>query len=137
MRKQVLYFIIETILSLIVLSLFIIYICIDFNILIALLALIGSFYFINKAVIGFKLFIDIVEGPKEKCTVFMGNSGIEHLDFFYKIYFANIYFDDEELVKNYLVFDNVFGEGLCPGDRVMVTYYKRSRIVIMWEKCCR
>ena len=102
----------------------------EFNIVIVTLALIASLNFIHQILVGVRLFIDIIEGPNEKCTVFLGNFWTEHLDFFYKINFSNIYFDDEVLTKNYLLFDDFYSGELRQGDRITVVYYKRSRIIL-------
>ena len=125
-----LYILIEAILSIFVLILIVGLCFIEFNIVIVALALIGSLYFIHKIIMGVRLFIDIIEGSKEKRTIFMGNLGAEYLDFFRKISFSNIYFDDEVLTKNYLLFENVYCGEFRQEDKIMVVYYKRSRIIL-------
>ena len=128
--KKHLYILLESVLSVFVLIL-IVWLCyIEFNIVIVVLAIIGSLYFIRKIIMGVKLIIDIIEGPKEKCTIFMGILEAEHLDFFRKINFSNIYFDDEQLIKNYILFDDTCCEELNQEDRISVIYYKRSRIIL-------
>ena len=129
-----LYILIEAILSIFVLILFVGRCFIDFNILIVVLALIGSLYFIGKVIMGMRLFIDMIEGPKEKCTVFMGNLEEEHLDFFRKISFYNIFFDDELLTENYILFEDVYRGELHQEDKITVVYYKRSRIILQLNK---
>ena len=129
-----LYILIEAILSIFVLILIVGLCFIEFNIVIVALALIGSLYFIHKIIMGVRLFIDIIEGSKEKYTIFMGNLGAEHLDFFRKISFSNIFFDDELLTKNYLLFENVYCGELRKEDKIMVVYYKRSRIILQLYK---
>lgn len=128
--KKHLYILIEAILSMFVLILIVGLCFIEFDIVIVALAPIGSLYFIYKILMGVKLFVDIIEGPKEKYSIFMGNLGAEHLDFFWKISFSNIYFDDELLTKNYLLFDDGYCGDLHQEDRIRVVYYKRSRIVL-------
>lgn len=136
--KKHLYILIEAVLSMMVLILFIGWCFLEFNVVMAILAPLGSIYFIYKIILGVRLFVDILKGSEEKCTVFMGNLGAEHLDFFWKISFSNIYFDDEILTKNYSLFEDVHCEELHRGDRVRVVYYKRSRIILQiyqWEPC--
>lgn len=102
---------------------------VEFNILIVILSIIGSIYFWGKIILGIKLIIDIVYGLEETETIFMGNLGSEQLDFFRKVKYSNVYFDDSELNKNYLLFDNSSCEDVFPGDAVFLEYYKRSRII--------
>lgn len=128
--KQYLYVIIEAILSIVMLSGFVWLCYIQFNIFIIALALLGSLYFIGKIIIGAKLLIDIIDGPKEKLTVFMGCLEEEHLDFFARIKYTTIYFDDDLLTKNYLLFEKAYCEELHRGDKITVLYFKRSRIVL-------
>lgn len=128
--KKHLYILIEAVLSIFVLILIVGLCFIEFNIVIVALALIGSLYFIRKIIMGVRLFVDIIEGSKEKCTIFMGSLEVEHLDFFRKISFSNIYFDDELLAKNYLLFEDVYCGELHQEDRITVVYYKRSRIIL-------
>ncbi|MGN0486584.1 MAG: hypothetical protein ACI4GB_05055 [Acutalibacteraceae bacterium] len=128
--KKHLYILIEAVLSMFVWFLIVGLCFVEFNMVIAALASIGSLYFIHKIIVGVRLFVDIIEGPKEKCSIFMGNLGTEHLDFFWKINFSNVYFNDEILTKNYLLFDDAFSGELRQEDRITVVYYKRSRIIL-------
>lgn len=124
----------EAILSVFVLALFAIRCVIDFNVIVAVLVLLASLYFLYKIVIGVKLLIDILGGANERSTVFMGCAGEEYLDFFYKISYSNIFFDDDLLTKNYRLFHDVYDGQLHQGDRITVVYYQRSRIVLQLKK---
>ena len=64
----------------------------------------------------------------------MGCLGVEHLDFFYKISYSHIYFDDELLTKNFLLFNDVYFGELHQGDIILVEYYRRSRIVLQLKR---
>lgn len=125
-----LYIIFEAALSTIVILLFLGLWLIEFNILIVVLSLLGSIYFFGKIVLGVKLIIDTVCGPEETETIFMGNLGSAQLDFFRNVKFSTVYFDDAELNKNFLLFDDSCCEDIFPGDRVVLEYYKRSRIIL-------
>lgn len=133
--KKYLYILIEAALSVLVWIFLIVGLCFfQFNIVLAVFALIGSLYIIHKIVLGVRLLIDMADGPKEKCTVFMGSLEAEHLDIFRKISFNNIYFDDDLLTKNYLLFEDVYFGELRQEDRITVVYYKRSRIILQLQK---
>ncbi len=131
MKKHLL-IIIEAILSLLILSLFAGLCIIEHNFLLIVLALMGSIFFVYKVVLGVRLIIDIIEGPREKKVVFAGALGEGHLDFFWKISYTNLYFDDDVLTKNYLVFaDEDALEGkLQREDIIQISFYQRSRIIL-------
>lgn len=131
MKKHLL-IIIEAILSLLILSLFAGLCIIEHKLLLIVLALMGSIYFVYKVVLGVRLIIDIIEGPREKKVVFAGALGEEHLDFFWKISYTNLYFDDDVLTKNYLVFADVdaLAEKLQREDIIQISFYQRSRIIL-------
>ena len=95
---------------------------------------IASIFYISKFVQGVELVFDLIIGSKEKNTIFLGVYNVECLDVFHKVSYTNIYFDDDIMKKNYMVFDDVFHEDICQGDRVLVQYFKYSRIVIRIEK---
>ena len=92
--KKYLYILVEAALSVLVWIFLIVGLCFfQFNIVFAVFALIGSLYIIHKIILGVRLLIDMADGPKEKCTVFMGSLEAEHLDIFIKISFIFIMWD--------------------------------------------
>lgn len=68
-------------------------------------------------------------GCKREIHDFLGNHGSEKLDVFSKITFTSIYFDDEELTKDYIIFDDIEHDEISRGDRIFIEYYPNSRIV--------
>lgn len=77
---------------------------------------------------------DLIIGPEKKDTIFLGVYNIECLDVFHRISYTNIYFDDDIMKKNYMVFDDVFHDDISRGEWISVQYFKHSRIVIGIEK---
>lgn len=81
-----------------------------------------------------KLLVDCIEGSYETHTTFMGNLGTDHLDFFYKITYSNIYFDDPILKKNYYLFEDSCCNKLQQNDKIILKYYRHSRVILQLYK---
>ncbi len=80
------------------------------------------------------LVYDIFQGVTEKQTTILGFLSEEKLDVFYKIKYVNVYFDDKEHKKHYIVFVDDINEDLKQGDAVIIHYYKESRVVTSIKK---
>ncbi len=106
----------------------------EFSYFFVVCALIASSYSIGKIVLGIKLLVDIKEGPYESETYFMGIAETEELDCFSKTCVSHIFFDDDTLQRDYLLFDDIRTEAVYPGDKIIIRYYKRSRIITMLHK---
>ncbi len=128
------YILAEGVLSLVVLILLGWLCIIERRVLVIILSFLGSLYFANKIMTGIKLAIDIIEGPSETDSVFMGALSAGHLDFFFRVTVSYVYFDDTILTKDYLLFDNTYLDEIQPENCVKVVYFARSRIIAQLRK---
>ena len=134
MKKYAYFVLIESFLFLIIAGCTIANICINKSIIWAVFCSVLVYYCVWESIKGVRLIIDIL---LKKCytvdTVLMGILNTGSLEAFPKVNYANIYFDDDTLTKNYMLFDdnleNILKE-LRPDDKVRITYYKYSRIII-------
>lgn len=76
------------------------------------------------------LIFDIIKGPVMKQTTFFNIALYSHLDIFPNVKYKSVYFNDDELTKNYIIFDDVENQDIKNGEKVIIKYYRKSRIVI-------
>lgn len=103
------------------------------NLLIVIFFIVAEAYFIQNIWKGICLIIDIIIGLQKKCTTFLGVLSTDTLDFF-RVEYTNVYFDDDEMKKNYIAFANAIEETIRQGDKVEVKYYKYSRVILSIKK---
>lgn len=103
------------------------------NLLLIISFVVAEAYFIPRIWKGICLIADSIVGSQKRCTTFLGVLNTDSLDFFRKEY-SNIYFDDDEMHKNYIAFTSTIEEDIGRGDAVVVEYYKYSRIVLRMQE---
>ena len=133
MRKY-LYIIYDSILFIITLAILLAVTLHYHNILLTIYFVLAGNYFFSRIWKGICLIADIILGSKKKYTIFLGVLNSDTLDFFKKVEYTNIYFNDDEMQKNYMAFDDTIEETIHRGDKVEIEYYKYSRIVLKMRK---
>lgn len=133
--KEHLYIIYDSILLIIVSVIFLVFtLYYRDNLLLIVFFIVAEAYFAPRIWKGVCLIVDMIIGSKKRYTIFLGVLNTDTLDFFRKEY-TNIYFDDDELSKNYIAFTSSIEETVKQGDEIVVEYYKYSRIVLSIKKC--
>jgi hypothetical protein len=80
------------------------------------------------------LLYDFRKGEKCKTTIFKDMYGNFSLDFWYKEKYTYIFFEDYELLKGYIIFDNALRHDMQRGDKVVIKYFPHARFVTSMDK---
>ena len=92
-------------------------------------AAVASIYFLPKSAQWVLLLMDNSGGSREKETVFGGVVEKGKLDVLHKIRYMKIRFDDKDLKGVYMAFMDAMPEGIADGERVVVHYLPKSKII--------